>query len=317
TTPENAELIKYSINAVRALQVSYVNFLANICSRIEGGEVRDVVAGLARVTRLDKRYLGAGLGYGGSCVPPGTRIVTDSGFRPISSIEVGDRVLSHDGHYHVVTKTFVREFDGMMYLFKSQGFTSSPLLVTPKHPIYTCMRSIGGRARFYETSIEGRGLVQKLSNLALLETPSFADPSSLSQGDFMVLPHLNEELEFSPTLEMTSKRKRYRIPLSPDLMYLFGLWLAEGSVDTKRGELFFSFHAKESYFLKEIDDVTRRYFGVKAGVKKSISKGNSMCVRVKCAALSLYVERTFGRGAENKHIPWDWLRLSPDLLIPL
>jgi UDPglucose 6-dehydrogenase len=69
TTPENAELIKYSINAVRALQVSYVNFLANICSRIEGGEMRDVVAGLSSVTKLDRRYLGAGLGYGGSCLP--------------------------------------------------------------------------------------------------------------------------------------------------------------------------------------------------------------------------------------------------------
>jgi UDPglucose 6-dehydrogenase len=73
TTPENAELVKYSINAVRALQVSYVNFLANICSRIEGGEMRDVVAGLARVARLDKRYLGAGLGYGGSCLPKDTK----------------------------------------------------------------------------------------------------------------------------------------------------------------------------------------------------------------------------------------------------
>jgi UDPglucose 6-dehydrogenase len=76
TTPENAELIKYSINAVRALQVSYVNFLANICSRIEGGEMSDVVAGLARVARLDKRYLGAGLGYGGSCLPKDTKALS-------------------------------------------------------------------------------------------------------------------------------------------------------------------------------------------------------------------------------------------------
>ncbi|MGD0397043.1 MAG: nucleotide sugar dehydrogenase [Nitrososphaerales archaeon] len=73
TTLGNAELIKYSINAARALQVSYVNFLANICSRIESGEMRDVVAGLARIARLDKRYLGAGLGYGGSCLPKDTK----------------------------------------------------------------------------------------------------------------------------------------------------------------------------------------------------------------------------------------------------
>jgi UDPglucose 6-dehydrogenase len=73
TTPENAELIKYSINAARALQVSYVNFLANVCFKVEGGEMRNVVKGLARVARLDKRYLGAGLGYGGSCLPKDTK----------------------------------------------------------------------------------------------------------------------------------------------------------------------------------------------------------------------------------------------------
>ena len=73
TTPENAELMKYSINAARALQVSYVNLLANICSRIEGGEMHEVVAGLAKVAKLDKRYLGAGLGYGGSCLPKDTK----------------------------------------------------------------------------------------------------------------------------------------------------------------------------------------------------------------------------------------------------
>ena len=73
TTPDNAELIKYSINAVRAIQVNYVNFLANICSRIQGGEMREIVESLSRVAKLDQRYLGAGLGYGGSCLPKDTR----------------------------------------------------------------------------------------------------------------------------------------------------------------------------------------------------------------------------------------------------
>ena len=97
TTPENAELIKYSINAVRALQVSYINFLANICSRVESGEMEDVVAGLSQVTKLDRRYLGAGLGYGGSCLPKDTRALfafaKSIGVNPSllgSAIEVND-----------------------------------------------------------------------------------------------------------------------------------------------------------------------------------------------------------------------------------
>ena len=73
TTPENAELIKYAVNSFRAVQVSYVNFLANICTRIEGGEIGEVVKGLRQVARMDKRYLGAGLGFGGSCLPKDSR----------------------------------------------------------------------------------------------------------------------------------------------------------------------------------------------------------------------------------------------------
>jgi UDPglucose 6-dehydrogenase len=69
TTPENAELMKYAINSFRAVQVSYVNFIANLCSRIEGGEMDDITRGLEVVARMDKRYLGAGLGFGGSCLP--------------------------------------------------------------------------------------------------------------------------------------------------------------------------------------------------------------------------------------------------------
>jgi UDPglucose 6-dehydrogenase len=73
TTLATAEMIKYSINVSRAVQVSLVNSLADICNRVPGGEVGDVARGLALLARMDKRYLGAGIGYGGSCLPKDTR----------------------------------------------------------------------------------------------------------------------------------------------------------------------------------------------------------------------------------------------------
>jgi UDPglucose 6-dehydrogenase len=73
TTPSTAEMIKYSINISRAVQVSLVNSLADICNLVPGGEIGDVARGLALIARMDKRYLGAGLGYGGSCLPKDTR----------------------------------------------------------------------------------------------------------------------------------------------------------------------------------------------------------------------------------------------------
>ena len=317
TTPSNAEMMKYAINAGRATQVSFVNTIANYCTRVPGCDYDEVRKGLSMVARMDERYLGAGLGFGGSCVPPYTDVATDTGFRPISQIRVGDRVLSHDGLFHRVSKAFARDYDGMMYLFRSQEFSSSPLAVTPEHPILTCQRNTGERSRFYETTLPGRGLVQKMTNTYLIEQPRFAEPSSLLQGDFMLLPALREDSAQVPLLEVVSARRNHRLPLCADLMYLFGLWLAEGILDRKNGEILFSLNAKETDFLQEIDAIVRRYFGVRAAIKKSGSRGNSLVVRVKCRALADFIEATFGHRAERKHIPWEWLKLPSSLLVPL
>ncbi len=73
TSPSNAELIKYSINTFRAIQLSTINSLADICSQIYGADMDDVARGLSLIGRVDDRYVRAGLGYGGSCLPKDTR----------------------------------------------------------------------------------------------------------------------------------------------------------------------------------------------------------------------------------------------------
>ena len=69
TDSVNAEFIKYGVNSIRAVQLSFINTLANMCSRIEGAQVDEVVKGLLLVARIDRRYSRAGLGFGGSCLP--------------------------------------------------------------------------------------------------------------------------------------------------------------------------------------------------------------------------------------------------------
>ena len=73
TTPPNAEMMKYAINAGRATQVSFVNTVANYCTRVPGCDYGEVRKGLSTVARMDERYLGAGLGFGGSCLPKDSR----------------------------------------------------------------------------------------------------------------------------------------------------------------------------------------------------------------------------------------------------
>jgi UDPglucose 6-dehydrogenase len=73
TSPANSELIKYAVNTFRATQLSFLNTFANLCSGIEGASVDEVAQGFSAITKADPRYLKAGLGYGGSCLPKDLR----------------------------------------------------------------------------------------------------------------------------------------------------------------------------------------------------------------------------------------------------
>ncbi len=72
----NAEFVKYSVNTFRATQLSFLNSLANLCEKIPSADVSEVTKGLSVVTKIDSRYLRAGFGYGGSCLPKDLRALT-------------------------------------------------------------------------------------------------------------------------------------------------------------------------------------------------------------------------------------------------
>jgi UDPglucose 6-dehydrogenase len=90
TTPSNAEMMKYAINAGRASQLSFVNTVANLCSRIPGCDYDEVRKGLSAVAKMDERYLAAGMGFGGSCLPKDLRALSST----LKSSGVDNGVLS-------------------------------------------------------------------------------------------------------------------------------------------------------------------------------------------------------------------------------
>jgi len=71
----SSELIKYSSNAFLATKISFVNEIANICERI-GANVLDVTYGMGLDSRIGKKYMKAGIGWGGSCFPKDVRALS-------------------------------------------------------------------------------------------------------------------------------------------------------------------------------------------------------------------------------------------------
>lgn len=68
TGRRTAEIIKYAANCFLAIKVNYINELANLCEEI-GADIEDVAHGIGTDSRIGRKFLQAGPGFGGSCFP--------------------------------------------------------------------------------------------------------------------------------------------------------------------------------------------------------------------------------------------------------
>ena len=74
----SAELTKYAANSILATKISFMNSLAVLCDSI-GANIREIQDGIARDSRIGRKFLNASMGYGGSCFPKDTMAIAEYG----------------------------------------------------------------------------------------------------------------------------------------------------------------------------------------------------------------------------------------------
>lgn len=161
------------------------------------------VPNLGDITKITEQQI-ADLGgfdvlvFGSPCFPKGTMVATNTGYKSIEQVRVGDNVLTHTNSYKPVLKTGGKKAQ-QLYRVKASG--ALPILCTAEHPFYV------------------RRMARVWDNDRRVYVHTFADPiwvetKDLVYDDFLAIPVIKEESN--------------PLGLSDDDCYILGRYLADG-----------------------------------------------------------------------------------------
>ena len=98
---KSAELTKYASNSFLAAKITFMNEIANFCEKV-GADVDKVRIGMGTDSRIGKRFLFPGIGYGGSCFPKDVKALRKSGLDNNYDFKILDAVINVNARQKLV-----------------------------------------------------------------------------------------------------------------------------------------------------------------------------------------------------------------------
>jgi UDPglucose 6-dehydrogenase len=109
----SAEMTKYAANAYLATRISFMNEIANLCEKT-GANVDHVRRGIGSDTRIGKRFLFPGVGYGGSCFPKDVQALHLASKEHEYDFRILDAVMNvNDRQKHILAEKIIAHFNNV------------------------------------------------------------------------------------------------------------------------------------------------------------------------------------------------------------
>lgn len=105
----SAELTKYAANSFLATKITFMNEIANLCELL-GADVDSVRKGIGTDSRIGKRFLFPGIGYGGSCFPKDVQALVKSSDEVKYDFKILDAVMEVNESQKTKLMARVKEF---------------------------------------------------------------------------------------------------------------------------------------------------------------------------------------------------------------
>ena len=108
----SAEMTKYAANSYLATRISFMNEIANLCDKV-GADVDNVRKGMGSDSRIGKRFLFPGVGYGGSCFPKDVQALAKTAQENTYDFKILKSVMKvNELQKEILSQKIINYFDG-------------------------------------------------------------------------------------------------------------------------------------------------------------------------------------------------------------
>lgn len=253
----------------------------------------------------EKEFLGKGVSYCATCLPPGEEVVANSSLEAIEKIGISNKVLTDDRKFQNINQIIGRDYNGKIVKIKTRFFTE-PVRLTFNHSVLTSE-------------------IQKILNWKIkISKPLWKRAGELSVNDVVLYPIVSrvkdvKKIRFSEILGIevkngkakndqetyTSRRLSDEIPVNKKFLRLAGYYLSEGSLGKQN--IIFYFNKNEKKYINDTKNLLKELFHLKPFL---MTQDGVIGVGVSSKLLRDLFQTLFGKNAPNKKIP-HWILFLP------